>query len=144
MAETTAGLTPAPGKMDAESVYLHAVKTLGPDYEDLFVFTVTFAHLREVDRHLRDLNGMRRDLEWLQARLREADLGTEAQRAHRPVWSAMVAWLEEETRRHNSAIMQLRAAISNAQNSHPKAAAAAEQYARPTFGAWLELAPTHQ
>ena len=130
---------PAPGKLDSLSVIKLAEELFGKyDYESVFVFALTFSHLREIDRHLRDLNGMRRDIEWLDDQLHALRPGESPQRA---VWSAMTAWLQEETRRHNSAVAQLHTAVTNAKGAYPKAAAAAEQAARPTFGAWLEVAP---
>lgn len=115
-----------------------AKKAVGPNYEDIFVFTVTFMHLREIDRHLRDLNEMRRDMEWLSSKLRTA---SSAETPERAVLGATMAWLEEEASRHKSAIAQLQTAVTNTKGSHPKAAAAAEVAARPTFGTWLKVAP---
>lgn len=131
---------PAPGKLDANCLIELGKELLGPNnYEDIYVFTVTFLHLREIDRHLRDLNEMRRDVEWLD---RQLSLVRSAESPQRAVWSAMAAWLHEETLRHNSAVAQLHVAVTNAKGAHSKAAAAAEQTARPTFGMWLEVAPS--
>jgi len=133
------GGSPAPGKLDIPEVLALAKKEVGTSYEDVFVFTVTFMHLREIDRHLRDLNEMRRDMEWLSARLKTT---TSSESPERAVFGGTMAWLEEEASRHKVAIAQLQTAVMNAKGSHAKAAAAAEKVARPTFGVWLEVCPS--
>jgi hypothetical protein len=130
-------MNPAPGKLTTESLVKMGEELLGADYEDVYVFVATFLHLREIDRHLRDLNGMRHDMDWLTRRLEGTSSTIESPR--RAVWSATAAWLHEETLRHNTAITHLQTAVAYAKGSHPKAARAAEQAARPTFGVWLDV-----
>lgn len=128
---------PAPGKLDIDALIVKAKEAVGKDYDDIFVFVATFLNLREIDRHLRTLNGMRHDMEWLNARISKA---TSTESPQRAVWGATLAWLQTETTRHNSAVTQLRIAVANAKASHAKAAAAAELAARPTFGEWFVVA----
>lgn len=125
-----------PDKLNMEKVIELAKAAVGSNYEDTFNFVVTFLRFREVDRHLRDLNEMRHDMEWISGQL--SGTGETPQRA---VLSATLAWLEEEAVRHKAAIARLRTDIISTRKSHPKAVAAAELAARPTFGAWLEVSP---
>lgn len=104
---------------------------------DRHMFILTFLHMREVDRHLSDLNHMRKDIDWLKSSLSKH---TKEARLHSGTWTAALRWLEEETARHCKAVDQLRGDIAVCRVSRPKMYAEIERVVRPTFGKWLIIA----
>lgn len=132
-----------PAKLDVGRLEALARERLGEAvYEDVFAFILTFSYSRELNRHLRDLDGIRKDLDWL--RRHAPALSTYGPSVGWPtvaVPAALKVWLEEEQQRHNAAILVLQRNIKHARDLHPKAAAEAERVVRLTYDEWLEMAP---
>lgn len=129
-------LTRPPADFDTYDIAQMAEKADIGGLESSYQFALTFLRLREIDRHLSDLNHMQRDIDWLKHALSSTDRRTQ----YRPIWNAALHWLEVEAQRHRSAVEMLRGDVAAVRASYPKIAAAAEIAARPTFGKWLTIA----
>jgi hypothetical protein len=109
---------------------------LGEDAEpdELFTFTLTLLHLRELDRNLRALNDMRSDMEWL-TRHETSDCWPS-----KSVPQAVSVWLREDEAHRRGLVLMLRTEINHARETCPRAAEEAEKIAFHTYGEQLSLA----
>ena len=128
---------PGPATLDLGTITQIARERLGEDAEpdELFTFTLTLLHLRELDRNLRALNGMRLDMEWLK-RHEASDCWPS-----KSVPQAVRVWLQEDEAHRRGLVLMLRTEINHARETCPRAAEEAEKIAFRTYGEQLELTP---
>jgi len=133
---TLARSDPGPTNLDLRTVTQIARDRLGEDAapDELYTFTLTLLHLRELDRNLRALNDMRSDLEWLK-RHEASDCWPS-----KSVPQAVRVWLQEDEAHRRGLVLMLRTEINHARETCPRAAEEAEKIAFKTYGEQLSLA----